>query len=431
MTTAAERNNRLPFTLSLDSFVDVSFFLLLFSVFTNIFFDGVNNYFYFFAFFAFLGTTVIRVIYRIRQTGSMVVPTITLWYGIFVLYGFASILWAYEPNACFHVTSRIIQCLIIQFCMAQNYSSKTALPRCLRIIVFAALMSSFYMLSQTPIDSLFRSRFGTVSASLNPNMFAVIYSFGALIAFFFASHLRKLIAYPVAFYLVFMVIVTGSRKSTITVLLGILLLSLLTTRRRHRFLRLLITLGVVGLLLHLIMTIPQLYDILGSRFDSMLGFLTNSEADHSMALRLAFMRVAREIFFDNFFFGVGIVNFNVVLGTVMNASTYAHNNYYELLADLGLVGFLLYYSYYVYVAIVTLKRLLQGSQYAKLMLALIFAILVSDFGIVSFYTIQVNVIFTCTTLFLSVCEVRSRPPVPAPKTIPAKPLPAADSAAME
>lgn len=414
MTNAAERNNRISLMLSFDNLIDVSFFLLLFSVFTNIFFDGVNNYFYFFAFFAFLGTTTIRLIFRIRQTGRVVLPTITLWYGLFVLYGFASILWAYDPGACFHVTSRIVQCLIIQFCMAQNYSSKTALPRCLKIIAFASVMSSIYMLSQTPLDSLFRSRFGTASASLNPNMFAVIYSFGALIAYFFACHLHKKLAYPIAFYLVFMVIITGSRKSTITVLLGILLLSLLTTRRRHRLIRLLITLGVIGLLLHLIMTIPQLYEILGSRFDSMLGFLTNSEEDHSMALRLTFMRVAKEIFLEHFFFGVGIVNFHVVLGTLMNSSTYAHNNYYELLADLGLVGFVLYYSYYVYVAVATFRRVLQGSQYAKLMLALIFSIFVCDFGIVSFYTIQVNVIFTCAALFLSVCEVRLKIPVPAP-----------------
>lgn len=414
MTNAAERNNRISLMLSFDNLIDVSFFLLLFSVFTNIFFDGVNNYFYFFAFFAFLGTTTIRLIFRIRQTGRVVLPTITLWYGLFVLYGFASILWAYDPSACFHVTSRIIQCLIIQFCMAQNYSSKTALPRCLKIIAFASVMSSIYMLSQTPLDHLFKNPFGSASSSLNPNMFGVIYSFGALITYFFACHHHKKLAYPIAFYLVFMVIITGSRKSTIIVLLGILLLSVLLTQRRYRFLRLLITLGAVLLILYLIMTVPELYAVLGRRFDSMLGFFNNTEEDYSMTLRLTFMRVAKDIFMENFFFGVGIINFHVVLGTLMNSSTYAHNNYYELLADLGLVGFVLYYSYYVYVAIATFRRALLGSQYAKLMLTLILAILLCDFGIISFYTIQVNVIFTCTTLLLSVCEVRRRTPVPAP-----------------
>ena len=418
MTVTAERNNRTPLFLSLDNLIDVSFFLLLFSVFTNIFFDGINNYFYFFAFFAFLGTTAIRLIFRIRQTGSVVVPTITLWYGVFVLYGFASILWAYDPGACFHVTSRIIQCLIIQFCMAQTYSSKTALPRCLKIIVLAAVMSSVYMLSQTPAGHLFNNPFGSASASLNPNMFGVIYSFGALIAYFFGCHLRKWVAYPVAFYLVFMVVLTGSRKSTITVLLGILLLTLLTMNRRHGFLRFVLTIGLVILFLYLIMTIPELYTVLGRRFDSMLGFFTNNEKDYSMTLRLTFMRIAKQIFLENIFFGVGIVNFHVVLGTVMNASTYAHNNYYELLADLGLVGFALYYSYYIYVAVATLKRTILGSQYAKLMLTLISAILICDFGIVSFYTIQVNVIFTCTTLFLSVCEVKRPAPVPVKKAVP-------------
>lgn len=418
MTSTAERNNRKSLTISLDNFVDVSFFLLLFSVYTNIFFDGHNNYFYFFAFFAFIGTTAIRLIFRIRQTGSVVVPPVTLWFGLFVLYGFASILWAYNPNASFHITSRILQCLIIQFCMAQNYSSKTALPRCLKIIVAASVMSSLYMLSQTPLENLFKNPFGSVSASLNPNMFAVIYSFGAIIAFFFASHLRKRIAYPVAFYLTFMVLITGSRKSTITVLAAIFLLSVLATNRRHWFLRLMLTLSIIALLLYLIMTVPELYAVLGRRFDSMLGFFTNNEKDYSMTLRLAFMRVAKSIFLENIFFGVGLANFPVVLGTVMNASTYAHNNYYELLADLGLVGFFIYYSYYIYAAVASLKRAMLGSQYARLMLTLVAAILLCDFGIVSFYTIQVNVIFTCTTLFLSVCEIKHPQPLPAKKPVP-------------
>ncbi|MBQ9552969.1 MAG: O-antigen ligase family protein [Clostridia bacterium] len=418
MTSTAERNNRKSLTISLDNFVDVSFFLLLFSVYTNIFFDGHNNYFYFFAFFAFLGTTAIRLIFRIRQTGSVIVPPVTLWFGLFVLYGFASILWAHYPAASFHITSRILQCLIIQFCMAQNYSSKTALPRCLKIIVTASVMSSLYMLSQTSLENLFKNPFGSVSSSLNPNMFAVIYSFGAIIAFFFASHLHKRIAYPIAFYLTFMVLITGSRKSTITVLAALFLLSVLATNSRYWFLRLMLTLGVIVLVLYLIMTIPELYAVLGRRFDSMLGFFTNNEKDYSMTLRLTFLRVARQIFLENIFFGVGLANFPVVLGTVMNASTYAHNNYYELLADLGLVGFLIYYSYYIYVAVASLKRALLGSQYAKLMVTLVAAILLCDFGIVSFYTIQFNVIFTCATLFLSVCEIKQPSPLPAKKPVP-------------
>ena len=417
MNTIAERNNQIPGFAALDIFVDVSFFLLLFSAFTNIFFDGHHNYFYFFAFCSFVGVTFIRLLLRIRHTGCFVLPTITIWYGLFVLYGFASILWAYDPSACFHVTSRIVQCLIIQFCIAQNYSSKAALPRCLKLIVFAAVMSSVYILSQSPLDSLFKTRFGATSTSLNPHMFALIYSFGALISYFFASHLRKAIAYPVALYLVFMVVVTGSRKSTITVLFGILLLTFLASNRKHRVFRMLLTIGAIVLFLYWIMTIPQLYSILGSRFDSMLGFFTNSEEDYSMTLRLTFMRVAKQIFLENLFFGVGIINFHVLLGTVMNVSTYAHNNYYELLADLGLVGFILYYSYYLYVAVATLKRALMGSQYAKLMLTLIVSILICDFGIVSFYTIQINIIFACTTLLLSVCDTKPKPSVPAKKPL--------------
>ncbi|HBL41217.1 MAG TPA: hypothetical protein DDY98_06465 [Ruminococcaceae bacterium] len=336
--------------------------------------------------------------------GTVIFPTISIWYGIFVLFCFASILWAYQPSSCFHVTSRIVQCWVIPFCMAQHYSTKEALPRCLKLIAFASMASSVYILWQTPVAEWFSGSFGNVTTGLNPNMLGIIYTFGALISYFFAYHLHQKNYYIISAYLVFIVILTSSRKSTISVLLGILLLTVLDATRKHLVLRIIAALAVLALVFYLIMTVPSLYAAIGRRFDSMINFILQNEGDYSITIRLTFIRVAQQIFIENFLFGVGVVNFPVKLGTIMNISTYAHNNYYELLADLGIIGFSLYYSYYVYVAVATLKRATCGSRYAKLMLTMILTILLCDIGIVSFYSAQINIFFACTSMFLSACD---------------------------
>ncbi len=407
MTRTADKKYSLFFSPSLDTFVDVSFFLMLFSLYTNIFLNisaDFGNYFYYFSFFSFVSLTFFKLIFRIRLKGTVILPHITIWYGLFILLGFASVLWAYQPSASFHVLSRMVQCLVIQFCMVQNFSTKETLPRCLKLIVLAAVISSAYILIRTPFSQWFNSPFGSAVTDLNPNTLGGIYSLAAVIAYFFAYHLRKKKAYLAAVYLLAVVILTGSRKSMLAVLLGILILTVTDSKRKHLIFRLITILFVIAFVFYLIMTVPELYSAIGRRFDSMLTFINKKEGDHSIALRLAFIDIARKIFLENFLFGIGLFNFSAKLGSIMNITTYAHNNYYELLADLGLTGFLLYYSYYVYVAIATLKRAVHGSQYAKLMLTIILIILFCDFGIVSFYSAQTNIFFACTSIFLSVCD---------------------------
>lgn len=73
------------------------------------------------------------------------------------------------------------------------------------------------------------------------------------------------------------------------------------------------------------------------RFTSLSGH----EKDTSTELREGYTNLAINIWLQSPLIGVGINNF-AVLNTLSQGS-YSHNNYAELLAGVGIVGFLLYY----------------------------------------------------------------------------------------
>ena len=87
------------------------------------------------------------------------------------------------------------------------------------------------------------------------------------------------------------------------------------------------------------------FGILTRRMDFLFNYLFgNGEADHSTIERAAMAEAGRKIISEHWLVGVGIDNpqfFNV-------RQTYLHNNFLELLAGGGIIGFGLYYFMYIY-----------------------------------------------------------------------------------
>ena len=88
--------------------------------------------------------------------------------------------------------------------------------------------------------------------------------------------------------------------------------------------------------------------------------------------------------------------------SVVGRSTYAHNNYYEILVNFGLVGFFIYYSMYVYLIVKLLRPVFRdGNDVAKLMMTLMAVILICEYGIVLYYSVYAIVFITAVFMFVS------------------------------
>ena len=181
-------------------------------------------------------------------------------------------------------------------------------------------------------------------------------------------------------------LLSGSRKVLIS--MGIYVVMILMYEYPPRdfaklFVRPLIIVGVLGFALLCIMNIQGLYATLGVRIESALAFFSGDDtADSSAATRMEMIETAWNMFTQKPITGYGLNTFAEIAG--FNA--YAHNNYMELLANLGLVGVLLYYCpllVYLRKAFWNWRR---GYIHSVLPLSIIAVSIISDIGMVSYFT---------------------------------------------
>lgn len=128
-------------------------------------------------------------------------------------------------------------------------------------------------------------------------------------------------------------VLTGSRK---TFIISVVVIALLFISGRKRYLK--IALLVIGATVayDVAMNNPIVYNIIGWRLASIGG------ADESSMERARLLHDAINTGLNNPVFGVGLHN-SMYYTTI---GMYAHNNFAEIFADLGIVGFSIFYSLY-------------------------------------------------------------------------------------
>lgn len=136
------------------------------------------------------------------------------------------------------------------------------------------------------------------------------------------------------------------------------------------------------------MNVPELYELVGFRFAGMLG--PSGSVDSSTQTRLQMTGIALELFSQHPIIGIGFNNFSYYYLYEYSgwAATYAHNTYAELLADLGLVGTILYYAIPIWTVVTLARRFWKKGAQSRELLAVLFIIsasqLVVDYGSISY-----------------------------------------------
>jgi O-antigen ligase len=180
---------------------------------------------------------------------------------------------------------------------------------------------------------------GTVA---NSNIFANMMISGVLILFYERWVLsdRSFLNLTLILLGVINIFATGSRAAlAIVSILGIFILIKLN---KGRFSKSLLVIGFFVLLM-LMYTLYQ-SDVLGefgdnltSRILNFISLLSGDTGARSDQYRLLFLQKAFDSFRQNALWGIGLGGLTGAIGH------YAHNNFFELLADVGLIGTLVYY----------------------------------------------------------------------------------------
>lgn len=212
------------------------------------------------------------------------------------------------------------------------------------------------------------------------NILAYVMAIVVLVCFYKVINEKKLVFLVLMIPPIIVAIGTGSRRGLIAIAVSIVALIVF----RDFNYKVLINIGAAILLIYLSYIILKQMNLgyVMERIESLLSlFSDGDDLISSDQGRMDMIRYGLQMFKEKPVFGNGADAFKHLSGY----NIYSHNNFVELLANYGIVGFALYY----YVYLVLFKKLIDiaksGDDFAKFLLAYIVMRIVSDFGNVSYY----------------------------------------------
>jgi len=178
----------------------------------------------------------------------------------------------------------------------------------------------------------------------------------------------------------YVIFLTVSKKAII--LAPILLLSTISFKE-VKLKNIVISFLTVAVLIKIFFTymdfnyLNSVLDIFEKRFAGLFHILEGGRGDASSGERAYLIKEGFNIFMDNPVFGTGLNTFRVFLGK------YAHNNYLELLVDVGMIGFVLFYAIYG-IVFLEIKKM-NKSKLRRYMLIMVIILLLMDLATVSYF----------------------------------------------
>ena len=187
---------------------------------------------------------------------------------------------------------------------------------------------------------------------------------------------------------VIVIAATQSRKAFVMLIGGALVVALLKSlqsKNKGKALLRFVAVTVVAILaLRYLLELP----IFGGVLERMEGLLENlsgaGEGGASSAMRARMRELGWELFLEHPIAGVGLNNPQYFAAVRLMFQSYLHNNYVEILAAGGTLGFLLYYSAHAYI-LINLFKYRKADPNAFIMgIVWMGIILVMDYGMVSY-----------------------------------------------
>lgn len=360
---------------------DVLKFLYLVALFFYLFTSYINiTYAFYFEVLFYL----IVLVYFLFSRKKIRFNSYTLWSFFMILISmiaFTNVLETFQPMI---ELRRILRIYITGFFIISFCESENDIYSLIKCLVYSSIGLFFYLIWITPQNLIFQARLGSSDLGFNANEVGLLFSISAIFSFYIYSNYKKL------FYLIITIILsggallTGSRKSFLFVVVGIASLlffnSNSSTKRIKNIAKIMIIFFVIS---YLVFEIPFLYEIIGIRIEALiLTLIGKGMGDGSINIRRRMMSVGIDLFKNKPLFGWGFGSYSVLSGF----RTYSHNNYVEILSSVGIVGFIVYYSLYLFIIIkLTYNRHIN---LCKLFLILMITMLIMEIGLVTYNTIN-------------------------------------------
>lgn len=365
------------------SFIKYILFLLTLSIYIfNAKQDGRN-----YISLLLLGLLLIYFILSILKTGLIKNSKVFTWYLTFSFLSVMSFTFSISPQNSFEKISSFSFNLIIILVLTNYIDSKERLESILKILVVCGFINALMLLLGTNYSQVTTySRAGNQIGNVNLIAMQMTYSLISLFIIY-KNQRHKVIYLIMGFFMTTAILFTGSRKGIISIILFLAFVMLF--RNINNVVKstrnIIVGIVIIILLLIIVMNNDFLYTVLGTRIEEMVNLITgNNVMEHSLNIRNNMIAIGLKWFKYKPILGYGIDTYKVIYNSFYGINFYAHNNYIEILVDLGIIGIICFYSIYVLYIINLLKIKIYKNRYVCMLFSFILVQLFMDIAAVTY-----------------------------------------------
>jgi O-antigen ligase len=301
-----------------------------------------------------------------------------------IVWCFASVLWSISEERALAKCWTLVQMFAYARILFEFFSCRV---KAVKEIVQAYFVSGFamclYALSYYGVDDISNALFANyrMGNEINQiNIFGMTAAFTVIMGLYLSRESKKKKYFLCAILPFIMALTSGSTKALAILIFGFLIVYYEKIKRSY-----LATIAGSGIMFLCLIVLLQDGNELQivKRFGETLNVFTGGGVENTSSLtRIYYIKLGWNSFLESPLCGKGLGNFAEILFQTLGYATYAHNNYIEVLVDLGIIGFALYYSIYF----ILLKKMYLKSRKNTFFFLLLLLRLILDIGVVSYYS---------------------------------------------
>lgn len=353
------------------------------------------------------------ILINIFKKKKIIINNFIKWFVIFFCYIVISCLWSNNlSDATEYFSNYFLRIIILILGISNTIDNKNDIDKLLKMYVWAILYMFLILIIKTPSKDWGTYRLGT-SIGLWKNSVGLYSTYACFFSIYFFSKeknkLKKVIYILISGIFLYLATVSGSRKATLMIPLGVIIYLFLKQERKltyKKVFRIVCSMIMIPIVLlvsyNFLMNNDFFYKAIGERIESGINVYLNDTQEESLDERQFFIKEATSLFKNNPIFGYGSNGFVTYMREINYSHiAYCHNNFLELLSTLGIIGFLIFYIFQGYLLFILFK--LRNSEKDKDLYNMEISIflLITLFGWWNVYYFQIVNNFLFLIFFLS------------------------------
>lgn len=311
---------------------------------------------------------------------------------LFALFCFLSSIWATNGVESRSKAISIVEILCCMTIVFWRYCDSESPIDILSVIMWSSVVVTLYSLYYYGISHFLAMASGSVRIGndyANSNVIGMWAAISAILFIYFILNYGMKLKYIAVIMPIILVAFSQSRTAFLVLIIGIILVIFFRYRENKSFFKGVLRISAAVLIIVAIIFFIsqfQVFSGLNGRIQSLIDYSQGkSVREGSVIQRELYIQAGWEQFLKTPILGVGIGNTSQITMAVTGHSTYLHNNFVELLASGGIIGFGIYYGIILYLIIKLTPFALKKDSFSDACLVILIIHTIADYGTVSYY----------------------------------------------